>query len=363
MTRIRLKYLHLEIKKARDGSTYDVRYVRIGKGPRKRIDADFGTPEFLAEYTRLRGDQSSQGKIGPRAGTLGAFLNDYISSPEFAELSESTRNTRRRLVKGMLLEPIAPNSEITFANVHLDELTIEGLKVLRDRKKGPAAGNDRLKLLKAAATWGTETTTYGAYSALSRGLFHLVRRRRYEKTTHRKWTDEEKQKYESRHPPGTLARLAYEIGLLGFRVSDMISFGRQHINDGVIVKRLVKRNSRLERPEVSFTAPREFLDVLSKSSVGELTFLVTKTGRPFSEKMLGIYFRKWRAEAGLSPEVVPHGLRTTAAVNLAERGATAPEIMAVMGWKDIKLAEHYIQGANKTKLGRRGGPLLSRKES
>jgi hypothetical protein len=46
-------------------------YVRIGKGPRVRIRADFGTPEFDAEYQAAITGHPRPAKGAPAAGVLG----------------------------------------------------------------------------------------------------------------------------------------------------------------------------------------------------------------------------------------------------------------------------------------------------
>ena len=55
---------------------------------------------------------------------------------------------------------------------------------------------------------------------------------------------------------------------------------------------------------------------------GDLTYLVTDSGRPFSIKGFGNKFREWCDEAGL-PHCSAHGIRKADASLAAEEGATS----------------------------------------
>jgi integrase/recombinase XerD len=60
-------------------------------------------------------------------------------------------------------------------------------------------------------------------------------------------------------------------------------------------------------------------------------------------------FRAWCDEAGL-PQCSAHGLRKAAAVRLAERGATAHEIMAITGHRSLEEVERYTRAARQRQL-------------
>lgn len=60
---------HLHRQQTRHGKA--VWYVRIGKGPRVRIRAEFGLPEFHAEYdAAIRGERHGANVRSTRAGSL-----------------------------------------------------------------------------------------------------------------------------------------------------------------------------------------------------------------------------------------------------------------------------------------------------
>jgi integrase len=93
---------------------------------------------------------------------------------------------------------------------------------------------------------------------------------------------------------------------------------------------------------------RELQAALDLTPVG-MTFLVTGRGVPFTAEGFGGWFRQCCTEAGLKG-LSAHGLRKAAATRLAERGATAHELMAVFGWSTLREAERYTRAANRKAL-------------
>jgi integrase len=106
----------------------------------------------------------------------------------------------------------------------------------------------------------------------------------------------------------------------------------------------------------------ELADVLAASPVGDLTFLVTENGKPFTANGFGNWFREACDQADL-PQCASHGLRKAGATRAAERGATTKQLMAIFGWSDPKQAEKYIKKADQKRLAKHAVTLLARDES
>ncbi|HEY8248740.1 MAG TPA: tyrosine-type recombinase/integrase [Hyphomicrobium sp.] len=92
---------------------------------------------------------------------------------------------------------------------------------------------------------------------------------------------------------------------------------------------------------------------------GDLHFLTTDYGRPYTAAGFGIRFREWCDDAGL-PHCSAHGLRKAAATSLAEAGASAHQLMAWFGWRSLNEAERYTRAANQKKLAASVVPLFGR---
>ena len=84
-----------------------------------------------------------------------------------------------------------------------------------------------------------------------------------------------------------------------------------------------------------------------------LTFLVNDYGKPFaSAAAFGNKFADWCRDAGLKPvecedgrvrSYRAHGLRKASCVELAHRGCSASEIMAISGHKTLSQVQVYIE--------------------
>ncbi|MGC2055799.1 MAG: hypothetical protein WA665_20115 [Pseudolabrys sp.] len=78
---------HLQRQVTQHGKT--VWYVRIGKGPRTRIRAEFGTPEFDAEYKAAISGAPRPKKGAPAAGSLAWLIERYRERPIASDQTQS----------------------------------------------------------------------------------------------------------------------------------------------------------------------------------------------------------------------------------------------------------------------------------
>ena len=142
----------------------------------------------------------------------------------------------------------------------------------------------------------------------------------------------------------------------GQRRGDVIRFGKQHVRNGKLT--FTQRKSRHRKPK-KLVLP--ILPVLQKiidaSPCGDLTFLVNKWNRPFTDAGFGNRFREWCDEAGL-PHCTTHGLRKAGATIAAQRGATSKQLMSVFGWDSIQMAELYTRSADQEHLAESAMHLL-----
>jgi hypothetical protein len=86
MPRPRPPFLHLEI--TRHGRK--AWYVRVGRGPRVRIRAEYGTPEFDAEYRAALSGAAPARKATPSCSTLTWLIARYRETIAWTDLSQKT---------------------------------------------------------------------------------------------------------------------------------------------------------------------------------------------------------------------------------------------------------------------------------
>ena len=263
-------------------------------------------------------------------------------------------------------EPLKPGGKLIIRDVPLHRFEPSHIRLLRDRKADlPGAANNRKKYLSAMFKWALEEAA--EKTGLKTNPCRDVKGLQYSSSGFHTWTVPEVEQYRAFHAPGTKARLALELLLLlGVRKEDVVTIGRQHLSPAGTVRggavRLVPLKTqylggaRLDASEKPILDP--LADVIEAQAVmGDLHFLVTDWGRPFTANGFGNRFREWCNQAGL-PGCTAHGLRKAGAAIAAVNGATLPQLMAIYDWETEEQALVYIRAANRKRMAREGMPLL-----
>jgi integrase len=87
---------------------------------------------------------------------------------------------------------------------------------------------------------------------------------------------------------------------------------------------------------------------------------VNDRGQPFSDAGFGNWFRDRCVEAGVPGRA--HGLRKAGATIAANHGATAHQLMAMFGWRTLKMAEQYTRAADQQRLAEAAMHMLDTRE-
>ena len=230
MTKVRLPFLNFE--RTRHGRL--VWYVRVGKGPRARLRAAWGTPEFDPEYHAAISGKPLTSRAKASAGTFEWAERLYRESSHWAALSSATRRQRENILR-LVVKAAGdqPLSSFTRAKI------IEGRERRADR---PAAARHFVETLRGFFHW-----------ALERELVRLdptegVKVARRKTDGHRVWTEDDLAAFEARWALGTRERLAYEIFKeTGLRRGDAAVVGRPHVKEGVIRLRTEKTGEWCQR--------------------------------------------------------------------------------------------------------------------
>jgi integrase len=243
----------------------------------------------------------------------------------WADLKPSTKTQRRNIIDRFREE---------HGTKQVANLSHEHIKAMVE-KKLPAAGRHFRNALRALmviaidAGYVRQDPTIGiSVRRSSGGGYHT-------------WTEDEIATFEAAHPIGSRPRLAMALMLFtGQRRSDVVGMGWQHIRNGRIHLKQKKTGTAL-----AVKIHPHLQAVLDAHGKGNLTFLVTEFGKPFTANGFGNWFRRQIRAAGLPEYCSAHGLRKAAARRLAEAGCTAPQIAAVTGHKSLREVELYIKDA------------------
>jgi integrase len=121
--------------------------------------------------------------------------------------------------------------------------------------------------------------------------------------------------------------------------------GRQHIKGGQLSVRQNKTGAILTIP-----VHPELAKIIAASDVGNLTFLTTETGKPFSPGYFTNWFGSACRAAGLSKGLSAHGLRKAMCRRLAEAGCSANQISAISGHSTLHEVARYTKAADQKRM-------------
>jgi integrase len=329
-------------------------YFRRKGSPKIRMHGTPWTPDFMEQYrVALGGDAVLPRRKGTRALTWKWLCQKYFAwAPTHSGLKRSTFHVRRQILESTFDEPIRPGAPHTFGDMPLASMTSKAIKVLRDRKIAtPAAANNRLKSIRRVFAYGLSEEIEGVATNPAIAVAFVPDR----SDGHHTWTPDEVRRFMAAHPPGTTAYLAICLLLfVGVRRGDVVRLGRQHVRDGWIHYRQDKKGDRADSAVEVPLLPELEAAIAATDTTGDLTFLVTSFGKPFTANGFGNKMRAWCDEAGL-PHCSAHGLRKAGATIAAERGGTERQLMAIYGWKSAAMAQHYTRKADRRRLA--GGAM------
>jgi integrase len=309
-------------------------YFRRGKGPRVALPGPIGSEEFNAAYhDALSGSihPARDRQIRNAPGTIGAQIASYKKSAEYIALRETTKAGYASRLETLLNH----HGHRTVAGLTRERIMNGILGPFADR---PGARLSILKMLRIlirhaiAVSWLTRDPSIG------------IKRPKLKRI--RSWTDDEIATYRAHWPLGTKQRTAFELFLnTGQRRSDVVRMAWSHITANKIRVEQQKTGKPLVIP-----LHHDLMAALEKAERTHVAILTTAYGRPFTVDGFSQWMRDSIAAAGLPLTCQPHGLRKATGRRLAEAGATAKMIMAILGHTTLAEAERYTEEADQAGL-------------
>lgn len=209
-------------------------------------------------------------------------------------------------------------------------------------REKPGSRNDVKKAISALFAWAVESDLAQINPAAKIKLLHSG-------DGFHTWTVEEVRQYEAKHLAGTKARLMLHLALYtGLRLDSLSIVGLQHIRNGQLTIR-PEKTRKSSGVIVDIPVLPELQKTIEECPTGNLTFLVTEFGKPFTTNGLGNKMRDWCDQAGLF-HCTTHGLRKAGATIAAENGATDEELMAIFGWTTKNQTTTYTKKARRKQM-------------
>jgi hypothetical protein len=191
-----------------------------------------GSAEFMAAYqAALAGETAQRIEIGSttrsKPGSVAAAVAAYLGSIDFGALAYATQRDRRRILENFRDEHgEKPLRDLTPWHVG---------QLLAGKRAHPHSARSFLKALRAMIAVAIASGLCESDPAA--GIRVKVPASRGYTT----WTEDDIAAFESVHPIGTKARLAFALLLFtGQRRGDVVRMGRQHVKGGFLTVRQSK---------------------------------------------------------------------------------------------------------------------------
>lgn len=297
------------------------------------------SPEFMEAYEQALAGQPAQvgaGRVKP--GTIRALAVSYYNSLAFRSMKPITQSVYRNIIDRFCRET-DKNGQVhgdkRAAMMQREHI----VKLMAARADKPDSANGLRKALRAMMQHAVEVGLRADDPTRD------VKALRVKTDGYHSWTDDEIVQFEKRHPVGSRPRLALALLLYtGQRRSDVVRMGRQHIRNGVLQVRQDKTGT-----ELSIPVHTDLQAIVDASAAGQMTFLVTEFGKPFTAAGFGNWFREQCDMANLR-HCSAHGLRKAAARRLAEAGCTEHEIASITGHASLREITRYTKAADQKRL-------------
>jgi integrase len=329
MPRPRPPHLHREI--TRHGKA--AWYVRVGKGPRIRIRAEFGTLAFDSEYQAAVSGAARPSKNAPAITTLAWLVARYRETSAWTELSVATRRQKENILRHVL----ETAGDKPFACIDADTVNAG----IERRAKTPSQARHFLDTMRGLFKWAKKAGLVKVDPTADADA-----PRRKQGPGFRAWTEDDVAAYERRWPVGTRERVWLDVLLYtGLRCGDAVRLGRQHVRDGEIQLVTEKTGTPVPLPILP-----ELAKTLAAGPCGDLHFIVGKNGRPMSAGYFSNEFVRAARAAGVRGSA--HGVRKIAATRAANNGATVAELDAMFGWTGGRMASYYTREADRRRLAK-----------
>lgn len=332
------------IRRRRKGKPDAVYYYH--RETKKRLPDDPASPEFAAALRRLNE------RVRAPEKTTAHLIEAFMRSPEFARLSENTRREYRRHLDGV---------RKTGGDLPADEMTSEDVYEMRDKiaVKHARTADMRVSVLSRLFTWGIKRGYRADNPAKG------VDKAQVKPNSYEPWSDAEINTALDKAP----AEIADAIWLAlytGQRLGDVLAMTWGDIDGTAVRVRQKKTGERLHVPihpdlrkhlndikERQDNARKHgakslnVVEVLSVSDNRKSPILLNSRGTPWTVDGFKTSFRREMDKLNIGRQF--HGLRTTAATNLANLGCDPMDIAAVTGHRTAKMVQHYTRRHDQRK--------------
>lgn len=301
------------------------------------LGSDYGSTEFIRRYEAALEGHRIRGLIGASRtvpGSFSALVASFYQSQVFMGLGGSSKKDYRSVIEAV---------RVKHGSKRVEKLRKRHIQMLLAEKADtPSAANKRRKRLIQLLDHAIDLEWIGVNVALQTKAYKVTG------TGFHTWDEGEIDRFFEAYELGTLPHLATTLMLYtGASRADACKMGWHSISGD----RISYRRQKTEKSNgvlIDIPMHPDLIAAIDLCPRDNFTFLHTAKGAARSPNGLGNDMREWCDRIDL-PSCSSHGLRKACSRRLAEAGATAPEIMAVTGHKNLQQVQVYIEKYSRSR--------------
>lgn len=337
----------VQVKTVRGHAYHYFRTQRAGREIVVRMRGEPGSTEYAQHYAELRASLDGAPRLQRGAdGTVAAMIEAYRASPEYTRLAVKTQRDYARAIETLAVLARFPARAITRGDVIK-------LRNKVSARSGPRAAD--LFVAVASRCFGVGLDLDYVERNPVESIERLAQSESYAQ-----WSREDRGRFEDSAPPQHLMT-AYMLCLwTALRIGDVVALGRQN-DDGAGLAVRPQKTRRSSGVEIYIPTRPELRAYLASLPADRMLYVTRPDGAPVRADTVSKELRAWLEPLGLGG-LHFHGLRHTTAAALAEAGASAHEIMAILGHTTLQMAERYTRTAARRRLAVAGMARLDEQE-
>jgi len=284
------------------------------RGVLTRIPYEPSHPEFWSMAGELNGAVAASS-----AGTFQTLIKEYKASPQWARLTDGTRETYTTYLTRV---------EDAWGSLPVADLTVRGISALRDEMGAstPSAANMMIKVLRAFLKWAMGRGEIATNPAAS------VEPIKTDVRASTPWPEDVWQDA-CQTAPLAVSRLAFLGRKTGQRISDLVRMKAENLKGDDLHFKIKKRRWT---DHVFALQPEDAAVVRAWSGV----WFPRTSGEPHSEDTLRDALDDWLGDRAGGDEIKPHGLRALAVCDARREGVTHQQIATLFGMS-ISMVQRY----------------------
>jgi integrase len=284
----------------------------------------------------------------PKAGTLGALIAAYRSSPEYARLADRTRHDY-----DLVFNYLKPLDRMPM--VQLDTAAVIGIRDKAFAQKKRRFANYVLQVLGVILGWG-RLHKLAPVSNPAHGIPKIPRPRDLPRAN-RPWNDAETDAVLEAAQGGLRVAISLAV-YAGMRGGDIVRVTWAAYDGSVLEWKQGKTGGDVWLPCLP-----ELKIILDTAPRTATTIATQQNGRPMTEWGLRRAFRtltqRLMREGKVSPGLTLHGRRHTLGDKLMELGGDLEMVRAVLGQRSMSASMHYSAGASRKRAATAAVHLLA----